>query len=194
MRRWLDCYKKVGSCKTRGCIFSPECGYAPYFFFLMWFFQSMPCTYLYLNFSSAFYRGFWSGALFMYDYGFCVVTIDTWTYDLSVLLLNFLGHLSKRHYPSRQLQLTMLGSLISSGFLSRLPSQQFGLLRTGRAFSTSPSIWFPKLKTHSGTKKRWRSLPNGLFKRVCLILGEIRVYELTDCWLGKSGQDAFEHS
>jgi ribosomal protein L35 len=34
------------------------------------------------------------------------------------------------------------------------------------SFTTSSAPQFPKLKTHSGTKKRWTSLPNGLFKRV----------------------------
>ncbi|KAF9781562.1 hypothetical protein BJ322DRAFT_993772, partial [Thelephora terrestris] len=34
-----------------------------------------------------------------------------------------------------------------------------------RSFATSSALWYPKLKSHSGTKKRWRSLPNGLFKR-----------------------------
>ncbi|KAI0036442.1 hypothetical protein K488DRAFT_41101 [Vararia minispora EC-137] len=37
-----------------------------------------------------------------------------------------------------------------------------------RFFSSSTVLEFPKsykLKSHSGTKKRWRGLPNGLFKR-----------------------------
>ncbi|ETW81708.1 hypothetical protein HETIRDRAFT_173387 [Heterobasidion irregulare TC 32-1] len=34
-----------------------------------------------------------------------------------------------------------------------------------RGFSTSSIFQFPKLKTHSGTKKRWRSMPSGIFKR-----------------------------
>ncbi|KAI0061421.1 hypothetical protein BV25DRAFT_1886685 [Artomyces pyxidatus] len=34
-----------------------------------------------------------------------------------------------------------------------------------RLFSSSSVLGFPKLKTHSGTKKRWRALPSGLFKR-----------------------------
>ncbi|TFY82468.1 hypothetical protein EWM64_g1543 [Hericium alpestre] len=34
-----------------------------------------------------------------------------------------------------------------------------------RFFSSSVAVQFPKLKTHSGTKKRWRSLPSGKFKR-----------------------------
>ncbi|KDQ16068.1 hypothetical protein BOTBODRAFT_107461 [Botryobasidium botryosum FD-172 SS1] len=34
-----------------------------------------------------------------------------------------------------------------------------------RAFTTSLPTYFPKLKTHSGAKKRWSSLPSGLFKR-----------------------------
>ncbi|EIW81073.1 hypothetical protein CONPUDRAFT_56310 [Coniophora puteana RWD-64-598 SS2] len=38
-------------------------------------------------------------------------------------------------------------------------------LASARSFSTSAVASFPKLKSHSGTKKRWRSLPNGEFKR-----------------------------
>ncbi|KAI0071498.1 ribosomal protein L35 [Panus rudis PR-1116 ss-1] len=34
-----------------------------------------------------------------------------------------------------------------------------------RQFSTSRAQLFPKLKSHSGAKKRWRSLSNGKFKR-----------------------------
>lgn len=41
------------------------------------------------------------------------------------------------------------------------------LLTTTRTFSTSAVQLFPKLKSHSGAKKRWRSLSNGKFKRVC---------------------------
>ncbi|KAG1784647.1 uncharacterized protein HD556DRAFT_1251009 [Suillus plorans] len=43
-------------------------------------------------------------------------------------------------------------------FLSRL-------VMTAKQFSTSAVASFPKLKTHSGTKKRWRALSNGKFKR-----------------------------
>ncbi|KAH7915427.1 hypothetical protein BJ138DRAFT_1141716 [Hygrophoropsis aurantiaca] len=48
-------------------------------------------------------------------------------------------------------------------FLSRLVSA-VGFL-SARPFSTSAATYFPKLKSHSGTKKRWRSLSNGKFKR-----------------------------
>jgi hypothetical protein len=41
-----------------------------------------------------------------------------------------------------------------------------GFRSSSRSFATSSVLWYPKLKSHSGTKKRWRSLPNGLFKRV----------------------------
>ncbi|KAF7965551.1 hypothetical protein HWV62_2683 [Athelia sp. TMB] len=34
-----------------------------------------------------------------------------------------------------------------------------------RSFSTSATLEFPKLKSHSGTKKRWKSIANGRFKR-----------------------------
>ncbi|KAK7677761.1 hypothetical protein QCA50_019313 [Cerrena zonata] len=39
------------------------------------------------------------------------------------------------------------------------------LLTTTRSFSTSAVQLFPKLKSHSGAKKRWRSLSSGKFKR-----------------------------
>ncbi|KAI9573525.1 hypothetical protein HD554DRAFT_2012773 [Boletus coccyginus] len=39
------------------------------------------------------------------------------------------------------------------------------LLSTARAFSTSAIANFPKLKTHSGAKKRWRAIASGKFKR-----------------------------
>lgn len=35
-----------------------------------------------------------------------------------------------------------------------------------RLFSTSPVAQYPKLKSHSGAKKRWRSMASGVFKRV----------------------------
>ncbi|KAH7922936.1 hypothetical protein BV22DRAFT_1016262 [Leucogyrophana mollusca] len=49
-------------------------------------------------------------------------------------------------------------------FLSRLVSVT-SLFSTARLFSTSAVTHFPKLKSHSGTKKRWRALSNGKFKR-----------------------------
>ncbi|GJE98401.1 50S ribosomal protein L35 [Phanerochaete sordida] len=39
------------------------------------------------------------------------------------------------------------------------------LVSTVRSFSTSAVPQYPKLKSHSGAKKRWRSLSNGKFKR-----------------------------
>lgn len=45
-----------------------------------------------------------------------------------------------------------------------------GFRSGSRSFATSSALWYPKLKSHSGTKKRWRSLPNGLFKRVGFFL------------------------
>ncbi|KIK99846.1 hypothetical protein PAXRUDRAFT_822297 [Paxillus rubicundulus Ve08.2h10] len=40
-----------------------------------------------------------------------------------------------------------------------------GLLSTSRTFSTSVIACFPKLKSHSGAKKRWRAIASGKFKR-----------------------------
>ncbi|KIM56095.1 hypothetical protein SCLCIDRAFT_17236 [Scleroderma citrinum Foug A] len=39
------------------------------------------------------------------------------------------------------------------------------LLSKTRLFSTTAVVEFPKLKSHSGTKKRWRAIANGKFKR-----------------------------
>ncbi|EJF63481.1 hypothetical protein BD309DRAFT_862232 [Dichomitus squalens] len=39
------------------------------------------------------------------------------------------------------------------------------VLGTARLFSTSAVAQFPKLKSHSGAKKRWRSIASGIFKR-----------------------------
>ncbi|KZT09135.1 uncharacterized protein LAESUDRAFT_735444 [Laetiporus sulphureus 93-53] len=39
------------------------------------------------------------------------------------------------------------------------------VLSTTRLFSTSAFAQYPKLKSHSGTKKRWRSIASGAFKR-----------------------------
>ena len=40
------------------------------------------------------------------------------------------------------------------------------LVSAVRLFSTSPVAQYPKLKSHSGAKKRWRSMASGVFKRV----------------------------
>lgn len=42
------------------------------------------------------------------------------------------------------------------------------LFSAARLFSTSAVQSYPKLKSHSGTKKRWRSIASGAFKRVSL--------------------------
>ncbi|KAH9936360.1 uncharacterized protein B0H18DRAFT_1081987 [Fomitopsis serialis] len=39
------------------------------------------------------------------------------------------------------------------------------VLSTARLFSTSAAAAYPKLKSHSGAKKRWRSIASGIFKR-----------------------------
>ncbi|KAH9947559.1 hypothetical protein B0H21DRAFT_691615 [Amylocystis lapponica] len=39
------------------------------------------------------------------------------------------------------------------------------LLATTRTFATTALLQYPKLKSHSGTKKRFRSLGSGIFKR-----------------------------
>ncbi|KAG8862420.1 hypothetical protein FRB96_001490 [Tulasnella sp. 330] len=49
--------------------------------------------------------------------------------------------------------------LVSSGL------QTGTFFRFSRSFAASAANLKYKLKTHSGTKKRWTALPNGLFKR-----------------------------
>jgi ribosomal protein L35 len=44
------------------------------------------------------------------------------------------------------------------------------ILSSPRFFSSSATLWYPKLKTHSGSKKRWRALASGAFKRVSSVL------------------------
>ena len=44
------------------------------------------------------------------------------------------------------------------------------LVPSVRFFSSTAVPQYPKLKSHSGAKKRWKSLPNGKFKRVCTYL------------------------
>ncbi|KAF8558252.1 hypothetical protein OG21DRAFT_1433434 [Imleria badia] len=39
------------------------------------------------------------------------------------------------------------------------------VLATARSFSTSAVANFPKLKSHSGAKKRWSAIASGKFKR-----------------------------
>ena len=56
--------------------------------------------------------------------------------------------------------------LFSSTSATSLLNAVAGFRSGPRSFATSSALWYPKLKSHSGTKKRWRSLPNGLFKRV----------------------------
>ncbi|TDL23246.1 hypothetical protein BD410DRAFT_747299 [Rickenella mellea] len=44
-------------------------------------------------------------------------------------------------------------------------SYLFASIAPARSFATSAVTHLYKLKTHQGAKKRWRGLPNGLFKR-----------------------------
>lgn len=44
-------------------------------------------------------------------------------------------------------------------------ARQF-IVASPRLFSSSATLGYPKLKTHSGTKKRWRAIASGAFKRV----------------------------
>ncbi|KAI0252445.1 hypothetical protein BJV78DRAFT_356858 [Lactifluus subvellereus] len=39
------------------------------------------------------------------------------------------------------------------------------IVSSPRLFSSSATLGYPKLKTHSGSKKRWRALASGVFKR-----------------------------
>ena len=42
----------------------------------------------------------------------------------------------------------------------------FRIAGPSRSFSTSVASFYPKLKSHSGAKKRWKAIANGHFKRV----------------------------
>ncbi|KAG9045164.1 hypothetical protein FS837_006932 [Tulasnella sp. UAMH 9824] len=60
-----------------------------------------------------------------------------------------------------------MASLLSASLSSfrQWTASASGLASSTRTFSASASCSKYKLKTHSGTKKRWKSLPNGTFKR-----------------------------
>ncbi|KAH9969498.1 hypothetical protein BC827DRAFT_1120727 [Russula dissimulans] len=49
--------------------------------------------------------------------------------------------------------------------LSFLSTARQFIVLSPRLFSSSATFGYPKLKTHSGSKKRWRALASGLFKR-----------------------------
>ncbi|KII86780.1 hypothetical protein PLICRDRAFT_268747 [Plicaturopsis crispa FD-325 SS-3] len=53
--------------------------------------------------------------------------------------------------------------LFSLGKLLASPRPPVGSIY--RAFSTTPVSSFPKLKTHSGARKRWKAIASGVFKR-----------------------------
>ena len=54
-------------------------------------------------------------------------------------------------------------NMFSFAFFST--ARQF-IVSSPRLFSSSAALGYPKLKTHSGTKKRWRAIASGAFKRV----------------------------
>lgn len=77
----------------------------------------------------------------------------------SVRDLRRLGGQSWRSHRERGIHVTITSEPLTM-FLN--------LLATARSFSTSAVANFPKLKTHSGAKKRWRAIASGKFKRVCI--------------------------
>ena len=60
-------------------------------------------------------------------------------------------------------RLTTVDNMFSFAFFST--ARQF-IVVSPRLFSSSATLGYPKLKTHSGTKKRWRAIASGAFKRV----------------------------
>lgn len=56
-------------------------------------------------------------------------------------------------------------TMIMSAFALFSTARQ-AIVSSHRLFSSSATHWYPKLKTHSGSKKRWRALASGAFKRV----------------------------
>lgn len=80
-------------------------------------------------------------------------------------------------------------------FLS-LSRSIFSLTSTARAFSTTNvNLAGYKLKTHTGTKKRWSAIANGMFKRVSELLRpltENKPIELP--YSGKVWKATLEHS
>lgn len=95
--------------------------------------------------------------------------------------------------------LPAMASLLSSSLslFRQWTTSASGLASSTRTFSASASCSKYKLKTHSGTKKRWKSLPNGTFKRVSLDPTRIRALDIN--WnfatllLGQGRQGAFEY-
>jgi hypothetical protein len=57
---------------------------------------------------------------------------------------------------------------IMSAFAFFSTARQF-IASSPRLFSSSATLGYPKLKTHSGSKKRWRALASGVFKRVSTV-------------------------
>jgi Ribosomal protein L35 len=55
-----------------------------------------------------------------------------------------------------------------SAFAFFSTARQF-IASSPRLFSSSATLGYPKLKTHSGTKKRWRALASGVLKRVSTV-------------------------
>jgi hypothetical protein len=55
-----------------------------------------------------------------------------------------------------------------SAFAFFSTARQF-IASSPRLFSSSATLGYPKLKTHSGSKKRWRALASGVFKRVSTV-------------------------
>ena len=50
--------------------------------------------------------------------------------------------------------------------LTLLSTARHFIISSPRHFSSSATLGYPELKTHSGSKKRWRALPPGALKRL----------------------------
>lgn len=66
-------------------------------------------------------------------------------------------------FPPRPTTMIMLSAF------ALLSSARQAIVLSPRLFSTSAMLGYPKLKSHSGTKKRWRALASGAFKRVSTV-------------------------
>jgi hypothetical protein len=75
------------------------------------------------------------------------------------------NHVTHRHPEFTRTQ-TQLKTQLTMFPLALLSTTRQRIVLLPRLFSSSATLGYPKLKTHSGSKKRWRALASGVFKRV----------------------------
>ncbi|EPQ54430.1 hypothetical protein GLOTRDRAFT_129790 [Gloeophyllum trabeum ATCC 11539] len=66
------------------------------------------------------------------------------------------------------------------------------LASTARLFSSAAVQQFPKLKSHSGAKKRWRAIASGVFKRAHAGHKHLNVHK-SPARKNKLAQTAYSH-